>query len=100
MAARIRAKRHLIELQQSVHQNQTSEMDREMNITLPRLASIAALTCMSMTSAYTAASAQQVLPEAKPSVTPTTDSFYKSPTAAQLASARPGDVLRYRRAIK
>lgn len=71
-------------------------MDREMNITLPRLASIAALTFMSMTSAYTAASAQQVLPEAKASVTPTSDSFYKSPTAAQLASAQPGDVLRYR----
>lgn len=67
-----------------------------MNFTNPRMASLAIITCIGLTSAFSSAQAQQALPIASASVTPTSDSFYRAPSAATLAGAQPGDVLRYR----
>ncbi|MGC4061488.1 MAG: lipase family protein [Aquabacterium sp.] len=66
-----------------------------MNTLAPRFAALAAFACLTVASALPA-HALTALPEAKSSVVPTADSFYKAPTAAQLASAAPGDILRYR----
>ena len=42
------------------------------------------------------AQAQQAFPQAKSTVQPVNDSFYKSPAASSLANAQAGDILRYR----
>jgi len=67
-----------------------------MNTTRTTLVSMALLTCMSMTSVFSAASAQTAYLPASASTEPAKDAFYTSPSATALTSSNPGDVLRYR----
>jgi pimeloyl-ACP methyl ester carboxylesterase len=96
LAAYIGAKHPTFVIQQSIHYNQNSEMDKLMNTTRTTLVSLAVLSSMSAMSAFSAASAQAVYLPATASTEPAKDAFYTSPSAAVLASKNPGDVLRYR----
>jgi hypothetical protein len=71
--------------------NMTSTIHR------PGFGRLLALSCIGLASLLsTAVSAQEAFPIAKATVLPTNDAFYVAPNASALASANPGDVLRYR----
>jgi pimeloyl-ACP methyl ester carboxylesterase len=61
-----------------------------------RQAALASIACLAALSVHHVAQAQQALPVANAKVVPLKDSFYTSPSGAELSAVEPGTVLRYR----
>lgn len=67
-----------------------------MKLKSPSAATLAVSVALGASGILSTVCAQSALPAATASVTPNADAFYKSPSASELASTQPGDVLRYR----